>query len=66
MTEERALLNQRVQESEQEVKDSIASMSMLASHLWGVQASNAILSTLFGSEDARKSDDVLPTSRAPC
>ena len=61
MTEERALLSQRVQESEHEVKDSIALMSMLTSHLWGEQASNAIMSTLFGSEDVRKSDDVLPT-----
>jgi len=48
MTEERALLSQRVQESEHEVNDSIALMSMLASHLWGDQASNVIMSTLFG------------------
>ena len=61
MTEERALLCQRVQESEHEVNDSITLMSMLASHLWGDQASNAIMSTLFGSEDVSESDDTLPT-----
>ena len=61
MTEERALLSQRVQESEREVKDCIALVSMLASHLWGEQAAHAIMSTLFGTEDVRKSDDVLPT-----
>ena len=48
MTEERALLSQRVQESEREVNDSIALISMLASHLWGEQAAHTIMSTLFG------------------
>ena len=61
MTEERALLSQRVQESEHEVNDSIALMSILATRLWGEQASNTIMSTLFGSEDVSESDDVLPT-----
>ena len=61
MTKERALLSQRVQESEREVNDSIALMSMLASHLWGEQAAHTIMSTLFGSEDVRKRDDTLPT-----
>ena len=48
MTEERALLSQGVQESEHEVNESIALMSMLASHLWGEQAAHTIMSTLFG------------------
>ena len=48
MTKERALLSQRVQESEREVNDSIALISMLASHLWGEQAAHTIMSTLFG------------------
>ena len=61
MTKERALLSQRVQESEREVNDSIALISMLASHLWGEQAAHTIMSTLFGSEDVRKRDDTLPT-----
>ena len=61
MTEERALLSQGVQESEHEVNESIALMSMLASHLWGEQAAHTIMSTLFGSEDVRKRDDTLPT-----